>query len=56
MNVCSVDGRDSIVTYLWNLDMPAEGGSRIAFRLSDEEYAGVMERYFEYYWLKARRI
>jgi len=56
VNVCSVDGRDSIVTYLWNLEMPSEAGSRIAFRLSDEEYAGVQERYFEYYWLKARRI
>lgn len=56
VNICSVDGRDSIVTYLWNLEMPSEGGSRIAFRLSDEEYAGVQERYFEYYWLKARRI
>src|SRR3989337_3558514 len=55
-NVCAVDGREAILTYLWNLETPSEPGSRIAFRLSDEEFAGVMERYFEYYWLKARRI
>jgi len=55
-NVCAVDGREALLTYLWNLETPAEPGSRIAFRLSDEEFAGVMERYFEYYWLKARRI
>ncbi len=56
VNVCAVDGRDAIITYLWNIDSPSEMGSRIAFRLADEEFAGVMERYFEYYWLKARRI
>ena len=55
-NVCAVDGREAILTYLWNLEAPSESGSRIAFRLSDEEFAGVMERYFEYYWVKARRI
>ena len=55
-NVCAVDGRDTVLTYLWNLETPNEPGSRIAFRLSDEEFAGVMDRYFEYYWLKARRI
>ncbi len=55
-NVCAVDGREAILTYLWNLETPSEPGSRIAFRLSDEEFAGVMERYFEYFWLKARRI
>jgi len=55
-NVCAIDGRETVLTYLWNLDTPSEPGSRIAFRLSDEEFAGVMERYFEYYWLKARRI
>jgi sugar-specific transcriptional regulator TrmB len=55
-NVCAVDGREALLTYLWNLETPSEPASRIAFRLSDEEFAGVMERYFEYYWLKARRI
>jgi sugar-specific transcriptional regulator TrmB len=55
-NVCAVDGRDTVLTYLWNIETPNEPGSRIAFRLSDEEFAGVMDRYFEYYWLKARRI
>jgi sugar-specific transcriptional regulator TrmB len=55
-NVCAVDGRDTVLTYLWNLETPNEPGSRIAFRLTDEEFAGVMDRYFEYYWLKARRI
>ena len=55
-NVCAVDGREALLTYLWNLETPSEPGSRIAFRLSDEEFAGVMERYFEYFWLKARRI
>ena len=55
-NVCAVDGRESLLTYLWNIETPSEPGSRIAFRLSDEEFAGVMERYFEYHWLKSRRI
>ena len=55
-NVCAVDGREALLTYLWNLETPSDPGSRIAFRMSDEEFTGVMERYFEYYWLKARRI
>ncbi len=55
-NVLAVDGRETVLTYLWNLETPSEPGSKIAFRMSDEEFAGVMERYFEYYWLKARRI
>jgi len=55
-NIIHVDGRDTVLTYLWNIEAPQEPGSRIAFRLSDEEFAGVMDRYFEYYWLKARRI
>ncbi len=55
-NVCAIDGREAVLTYLWNLETPSDPGSRIAFRLSDEEFAGVMERYFEYYWLKSRRI
>ncbi len=55
-NVAAVDGRETVLTYLWNLETPSDPGSRIAFRLSDEEFAGVMERYFEYYWLRARRI
>jgi hypothetical protein len=55
-NVCAIDGKEAILTYLWNLESPSDPGSRIAFRLSDEEFAGVMERYFEYYWLKARRV
>ena len=55
-NVVAVDGRDTVLTYLWNIETPMEPGSRIAFRLADEEFAGVMDRYFEFYWLKARRI
>ncbi len=55
-NICAIDGREAILTYIWNLETPNEPGSRIAFRLSDEEFAGVMERYFEYYWLKGRRM
>jgi sugar-specific transcriptional regulator TrmB len=55
-NVLAVDGKETVLTYLWNLESPSDPGSKIAFRMSDEEFAGVMERYFEYYWLKARRI
>ena len=55
-NVLAVDGKETVLTYLWNLETPSDPGSKIAFRMSDEEFAGVMERYFEYYWLKARRI
>ncbi len=55
-NVLAVDGRETVLTYLWNLEAPSDPGSKIAFRMSDEEFAGVMERYFEYYWLKARRL
>lgn len=55
-NFCAIDGRESLMVYLWNLETPSEPGSRIAFRMSDEEFTGVMERYFEYYWLKARRL
>ncbi len=55
-NFCAIDGKESLLTYLWNLETPSEPGSRIAFRMSDEEFTGVMERYFEYYWLKSRRI
>jgi sugar-specific transcriptional regulator TrmB len=55
-NILAVDGKETVLTYLWNLETPSEPGSKIAFRMADEEFAGVMERYFEYYWLKARRI
>lgn len=56
MNVCSVDGREALLTFIWNLDSPSDPGARIAFRLADEEFAGVMERYFEYYWLRSKKL
>jgi len=45
-----------LLTFLWNLDSPSDPGARIAFRLADEEFAGVVERYFEYYWLRSKKL
>ncbi len=56
MNICAVDGRDALITFLWNLESPADPGGRIAFRLSDEEFSGVVERYFEYFWLRSKKL
>ena len=54
-NTVVVDGRDVLLTFLWNLEVPSDVGSKIAFRITDEDLAGVLERYCEHYWIKARK-
>ena len=55
-NIIVVDGRDVLLTFLWNLEAPSDIGSKIAFRITDEDLAGVLERYCEHYWIKTRKL
>lgn len=56
LNMIVADGREVMLSFLWNLDAPSDSASRIAFRVTDEDLAGVVERYCEYYFARGKKL